>query len=259
MNLTRKYSDEQRAAVAAAANTPGLTAKRVRELANAGELRSGDGRHLEPFDVPENSVRHYARMARLRPAAGTSAAAPGSGDDVGQLRRRLLKVANAEMAKLEQRSKGNANVTGEELRQMARALTEIHRLQIPLRAVEPREAAPGSGPLGERIMRELDAEPVRAPTIEETPGPPPAEEPEVDSASSARGLQDNFLAAWPQAAAAPPEPAAPPMARTLQSGPLPGQTEEELAASVAHLLGKRDEKPAPNHGRMRGADALFRR
>jgi hypothetical protein len=262
MNLTRKYSDEQRDAVAAAANTPGLTARRVRALAGAGELRTSEGRGLEPFEIPENSIRHYARKARLRPTAEPAdAATPTSGDEVRALRRRLLKVANAEMSKLERRSKADAHITGEEIRQMARALAEIHRLQIPEQRTEPTRSEAEAAPvaLGERILSEIPAEPTAPPA----PTPPPVAEDEpagkpalpYDSAKAVRELREKLEAALPKPK---PEPAPLPRYRTLQSGPRQDgdETPDGLYAEAADPSLRRSDG---HTGRMRGFSAPFPR
>lgn len=142
-----KYTDAQRDAVAHAWNVRGIRpASRVVAAAAAGELEL-DGERLDAFEISESSVRDLARKDRNRRAgraAGTLAdAAPL--DAVESLRRRLVGIAEHEIAALERRQKAGKAADGEAIRRLARAAQEIRR--IPERDA-PANPKPGARPAG---------------------------------------------------------------------------------------------------------------
>lgn len=164
------YSRDQREALAAAYGETDTTAADVVALAANGTLRHPDGVTLAPFTVPENTVRSVARREAAREAARkpepTIADLPHR-DAVEQLRRRLARVIDIEVERLEGEMAEGQRATGEQLRQMARAMRELAAIPEPL---DPTPPAPGAkvngvrngaetrGGIGARILAEIRAE-----------------------------------------------------------------------------------------------------
>ena len=139
-SFATKYTSEQRDAIATAKADRGMTARRVVELAAAGELAPG----LAPFQTTVRTVNDYARKL-VRARQGTEASGltdVPARDAVEALRRRLVAAADHELRRIErqQQRRNAAPVTGEEIRQIVRCVREI--AAIPARD-EPRPVAPG--------------------------------------------------------------------------------------------------------------------
>jgi hypothetical protein len=146
----RRYSDEEREALAVAFGDLLIRpARRVVELAAAGKLQL-DGRTLPPFETNASTVRSLAAAhARRRAGLATSelAAAPPQ-DATEVLRRRLVNVADAGIAAIERKQKrSRGEVAFEVLRQAARAVREIAAIPGPN---DPRPPAPGAQVNGRR-------------------------------------------------------------------------------------------------------------
>lgn len=143
-----RYSDLQRAAVAAAWNGWGRAqvrpAHRLSALAAAGKLEH-EGEPLEPFDVPPATVREIGSRARKRRAGEAPGAlhAMPHAEAVDAIRRRLLGIIGHELerAEAQQARRQAAPVEGERVRQIARAAREVAAL--PASPAAPRPAAPG--------------------------------------------------------------------------------------------------------------------
>ncbi len=143
--FVEKYTHEQREAVAQAFIDRGIRpATRVVDQAKAGEL-TYNGRKLEPFDIPEATVRDCARKLRQRRAGEVKSKLIGEPDAVQQLKNRLLAMVEAEITAEQRKKDGKRD--GEHLRQLARALREA--AAIPDRTA-PKPKAPGSNAGGER-------------------------------------------------------------------------------------------------------------
>jgi hypothetical protein len=142
--LTARYTQWQREAVASAYTWTSATAGRVAELAARGELKHPTGALLGPFNVPASTVRSLARRARLREAAALAATAlvdMPPRDAVERLRVQLVTVIDAEIDRIEaEQSEGRA-ISGETLRQVARAIRELASIPGPN---GPRPPAPGA-------------------------------------------------------------------------------------------------------------------
>jgi hypothetical protein len=145
----RKYSNEQTDAVASAWNDRGIRpAKRVSELAAAGELTTPLGDKLPAFEIPEGTIRSLARHARRRRRGEIHSPLSEAGprDAIEILRRRMANMIDGEMAFEERKKIGSRDV--ERLRQLNRALLELARLPGP---TDPRLASPATrGPDGKR-------------------------------------------------------------------------------------------------------------
>jgi hypothetical protein len=97
--FTRRWSDEQIAAVIVAALDYGHTYAQVAELAAAGDL-PGPGAGLEPFPMPRGSVAEYAGAEkRKRADVARAAAAPERvlEEGIG----RLARIFAAEIDRIE--------------------------------------------------------------------------------------------------------------------------------------------------------------
>jgi hypothetical protein len=146
--LTARYTRWQREAVVAAY---ALTcARRVADLAAAGELEHPTGARLGPFEIPESTVRSVARRARGREAAAQAARRlvdMEPRDAVERMRVQLAEVIETEFDRIEIEQSEDRPVSGETLRQIARAVREF--ASIPgLR--DPRPPAPGAKVSGVR-------------------------------------------------------------------------------------------------------------
>lgn len=141
-----KWTTEQRDAVAAAVVDGGMSVREVHRAALAGHIRFED-RSLEPFDMPVASIGTYAsrlRKRRRERSSGELAELPPR-DATERLRRRLVNLADRELAALENRKAGQ--VDPERLRQTARAVREISALPGP---TDPAPPAPGQRVNGEQ-------------------------------------------------------------------------------------------------------------
>jgi hypothetical protein len=146
----KRYSRWQREAISATYNLPGVTARQVVETAAAGLLSHPTGATLGAFDISENTVRTIGRRARAKEA--TEARAAGlleitPRDAVERLRQRLVRGIDHELTRIEAEQYEGRAVTGEELRQVARALRELAALPGPN---DPRPPAPGMKVNGRR-------------------------------------------------------------------------------------------------------------
>jgi hypothetical protein len=142
--LSSRYTLWQRDAIATAYTLTDATARRVAQLAAAGELEHPAGARLAPFEVPENTVRSIARRERIRRAAA-QAAVPlvdqPPRDAVERLRQRFVAALDTEMTRIEIEHSEGRFLTGEALRQFARAVRELAAIPGP---TEPRPPAPGA-------------------------------------------------------------------------------------------------------------------
>jgi hypothetical protein len=141
------YTPEQREAMAVAIVDRGIKpARRVVELAAAGELTL-DGRTLAPFATNENTVRDCARNVRKRRAGELKSdyATMPPRDAVEAMRRRLLSLADRELAVAESKKRGT--VKQELLRQIARTVREVAAIPGPddPRPAQPGQRKPGTG------------------------------------------------------------------------------------------------------------------
>src|SRR3954449_11898117 len=103
MGFHERYSEEEREALAAAyADRRIRPARRVVELAAAGELEH-NGQRLDPFEASESSVRGLASKRSRRRAGQVPSrlAAVDPGDAVEVFRRQLVAVAEHGITQLE--------------------------------------------------------------------------------------------------------------------------------------------------------------
>ncbi|HTA98825.1 MAG TPA: hypothetical protein VK730_14430 [Solirubrobacteraceae bacterium] len=148
--IASRYTRWQREAVVVAYDTLDITAGRVVELAAAGALRHTSGALLAAFDIPENTVRSMGRRARRREVAEAQKAGLleiSPRDSVERLRQRFLLAIDQKLSRIEVEQAEGRSITGEELRQVARALRELAAL--PGRQ-DPRPPAPGAKMNGRR-------------------------------------------------------------------------------------------------------------
>ncbi len=139
------YTHEQREAAAIAYLDLGVKpASRVVEKAKAGTLEY-NGRPLDPFTIPEATVRDCARVVRKRRAGELTSKLVENPDAVQILKRRLLSMADAEIATEERKRDGERDHV--RMRDIARALREA--AAIPDRG-QPRPKQPGAGHSAER-------------------------------------------------------------------------------------------------------------
>jgi hypothetical protein len=142
--LPSRYTQPQREAIAAAYALTNATAGHVVALAAAGQLEHPTGAQLGPFDVPESTVRSIARRDRLKDAAAL-AATPlvdlPARDAVERLRVQLVDAIDAELRRIEIEQAAGQPISGEALRQVARAIRELS--SIPGQ-YDPRPPPPGA-------------------------------------------------------------------------------------------------------------------
>lgn len=181
----RTYSDDQRAAIERAG-----IALRIRpiaeicRMANAGELSAvADGEKLPSFKVPPSSAVSIIRSEERRQAGlqlPSELAAMAPADQAESLRRRLVGVADHELDRIEkqQRMKPKAEVDGESIRKLARAIREIATIPDPrdkrLPTVPGQGRVPGDGSqtkddLSGSILKASDRS--RAPSLDRPAGP----------------------------------------------------------------------------------------
>jgi hypothetical protein len=180
----RVYSGEQREGVITAYAQPGVTARRVVELAAAGELPGSDGEPLPPFEVPENTVRDLARKAHKAAERPSPLLALAARDAVDALRQRLVSLADAELKALEGQTDGKRNL--ERMRQAGKVLEQCSRIPGPADPRPPsrpggRASGGASGQAG-ALLREHRAGPSQAlaPPAPAVPEPEP-ERPNVST------------------------------------------------------------------------------
>lgn len=139
------YTEQQRTAIEDAYLDEGIRpARRIADRAARGELRC-DGEPVAPFRTSESSVRDLARRARKRRAGRLQSklAELPPRDAVEALRRRLLSLVDHELTRVEreQKRRGSKPISGERLRQIARAARETAALPG---LDDPRPRAPGA-------------------------------------------------------------------------------------------------------------------
>ncbi len=143
-SLQSVYTRAQREALAAAYERHGVTARQVVELAATGALEHPSGAALGPFATTESTVRSLGRRQRLRAqaeAATTRTANLPPRDGVERLRCRLADAIDTELDRIELEQDEGRMVSGEALRQVARAIRELASIPGPN---EPRPAPPGA-------------------------------------------------------------------------------------------------------------------
>jgi hypothetical protein len=122
----------------------GATAPQVAWMAEAGALEHPSGARLDPFEIPENSVRSIVRRERIKQARAQAALAlvdQPPRDAVERLRQRFVTAIDAELTRIEIEQAEGRGVTGEALRQVARAVRELASVPGP---DDPRPPAPGA-------------------------------------------------------------------------------------------------------------------
>jgi hypothetical protein len=182
----RTYSQQQRDAIVAAFSQPRATAKRVSELAEAGELTGPNGEALERFTVPPSTVRHFRREAQLRRMDKPKAAGEQH-DAVEKLRVRLVSVAREELEHEENKKPGARDL--ERIRQATRCVLEASKIPAPADLRAPSGTTRGddgqpardttrdvAGPLL-RAHRESPPSPTAPPSPAPAAGSPPPPEP----------------------------------------------------------------------------------
>lgn len=147
----QRYSSDAKEAVCVAWNDKQIRpAARVRELAASGLLTRPDGSRIDPFDIPEGSIRSFAKEQRRRRAGRhkTELAKVGARDAIEALRVRLVSIADRELAVLERSKAGSVDLP--RLRDVVRCVREAAALPGPN---DPRPPVPGNGPDGIRQGR----------------------------------------------------------------------------------------------------------
>lgn len=137
------YNHCQREALTAAYER-GIGAPQVVALAAAGALEHPSGATLGPFATTESTVRSLARRQRLRADAEAAAASTASlppRDGVERLRCKLADAIDSELERIEIEQDEGRILSGEALRQVARAIRELASIPGPN---EPRPPRPGA-------------------------------------------------------------------------------------------------------------------
>jgi hypothetical protein len=130
--------------MAAAFERPGVTARDVVDLAAAGSLTHPSGARLGPFLTTQSTVRSQAgraRQRRERKAANTRASELPPRDGVERLRCALADGIEAELRRIKIEQAEGRPVSGEALRQVARAIRELASIPGPR---DLRPPAPGA-------------------------------------------------------------------------------------------------------------------
>lgn len=142
----RRYTEDQKQAMATAVVDLGLTGKDVAARAAAGTLEHY-GAALDPFEVPATSVATYARRLRegRKRAAAQDVTEKPHRDQIEELRRTLVKAAAETLAAWERQKPADRDV--ERGRQIARLIREA--AAIPART-DPTPPAPGAKVEGKR-------------------------------------------------------------------------------------------------------------
>jgi hypothetical protein len=136
--------------MAAAFELPDTTARDVVDLAAAGSLTHPTGARLGPFLTTQSTVRTQTRRARVRrerEAANNRLSDLPPRDAVERMRCELADVIEAELRRIEIEQAQGRLVSGEVLRQLARAIREFCWIPGPN---EPRPPAPGAKRNGTR-------------------------------------------------------------------------------------------------------------
>jgi hypothetical protein len=136
----RKYSvDEKEAVIYAYLDRRIRPLRAIVDLAARGELVTRDGRQVRPFDLNPNTVKSWLQVAkRKRQGTIRGAAFENPEGTIEALRKRLIALADSEIAYLERKRRGN--VDPEHMRQIARAVREA--AAIPVNG-QPRGRKPG--------------------------------------------------------------------------------------------------------------------
>lgn len=135
----RQHTHEQTEAAALAAVDQGLTGPRVVELARDGLLTLA-GKPLEPYEITADYVRKLASHLRKQRAGKvvSDLASMPPRDAIEALRRRLVNVADAELAAVEKQKPGLRDLS--RFRQVIQCVKEAAALPGPK---DPRPPAPG--------------------------------------------------------------------------------------------------------------------
>lgn len=154
-----KYSKSQKTAVIQATCDRGVKPyRRVVELAAAGELihtdNDGEDHTLPPFTIPRDTVASMCQQEqRKRSGRLVSVVAdqpPREGLEA--MRRRLVSVADREIARLEEATKKKTGAPLDSVTKAARMLRELAAIPGP---TDPRPDPPGKGPVSDRTSGEL--------------------------------------------------------------------------------------------------------
>lgn len=140
--FAEKWTHEQREAMGIAYVDRGMRpARLVVEAARAGDLEY-NGKRLDPFDPPLATVRDNVRHLKRRRAGQVESelATRPPRDAIEALRRRLVSLADRELAAIERDKAGTADL--ERLRQVIRCVKEAAALPGPK---DPRPRQPGEG------------------------------------------------------------------------------------------------------------------
>jgi hypothetical protein len=151
----RKYSNAQADAIASAWNDRGMRpAKRVQELARAGELTDPTARRRSPGLRSQRARSARSRATRRRRRRGeirSPLSEAGPRDAIEIMRRRMANMIDGEMAVEERKRPGTRDA--ERLRQLNRALLELARLPGP---TDPRPPPlPAKDAEGKRTWRRI--------------------------------------------------------------------------------------------------------
>ena len=140
-DFRRKWTDEQREAVATAHLERRLSSVRVAQLAAAGDLTRRDGTKLDPFPIPPSSIATIARRTQEKQAKHTESdlARIPHRDAIEQLRIAYITTAERELQAEQRKKDGTRNL--ERMRQIGRVLREA--VALPART-EPVPTAPGA-------------------------------------------------------------------------------------------------------------------
>jgi hypothetical protein len=143
----RKYSvDEKEAVIYAYLDRRIRPLRAIVDLAARGELITRDGRQVRPFQLNPNTVKSWLQVAkRKRQGTIRGAAFENPEGTIEALRKRLIALADGELAHLERQRAGKRDP--EHMRQIARAVREA--AAIPVKG-EPRGRAPGEKDQGQK-------------------------------------------------------------------------------------------------------------
>lgn len=148
--IPTKYSDAQRNAIKHAGVVVGIKPlTSISRMAKVGEL-AWEGQKLEPFDVPDATVRDIVRTEERRRAgaAHSDLVNKPHHDAVEMLRRRMISLLDHETLRLEdaQRAKPKVALDAEHARKLVRVLRELAALPAPgERGERPGATVPGTG------------------------------------------------------------------------------------------------------------------
>lgn len=168
-NFDRKYTDDQRDAMAAAYEDRRIRpARLVVELAQRGALE-WKGQALDPFQTNDNTVRDCAKdLRRKRQGKRTSQLASlEPRDAIETLRVRLVNAADAMLQAFEKDVRRDAGTADpERLRQIMRCVKEAQAIPGKSEARKPRpgivDPSTGERPTGERTRGGLAGQIIHA-------------------------------------------------------------------------------------------------